>query len=205
MPMGKWRRDAFSKQGGRMIGDRWGVTDDEVAGVFPCDHLVHKPALQAWRAVTVNARPDRLWPWVAQIRLAPYSYDWIDNLGRRSPQYLCGLADPVPGERFTTAARLRLGQVLSVDQGRQLTGTIAGVVISYVLEPDQDRTRLLMKISGPYGRMAAPLLGTPLRHLVAPLGSVADLIMARRQLLNLKHLAESPPEQPECLPPRAAL
>jgi hypothetical protein len=47
---------------------------------------------------------------VAQIRAAPYAYDWIDNLGRRSPQRLCGLPDPVVGERFTTALTLNRDQ-----------------------------------------------------------------------------------------------
>ena len=51
----------------------------------------------------MRARPEHVWPWVAQIRLAPYSYDWIDNLGRRSPQDLRGLPEPVVGESFTAA------------------------------------------------------------------------------------------------------
>ena len=66
-----------------MIGDRWGVTDGEVARHYPCDDVVPVPTLQAWRGVTVRTPADRVWPWVAQIRLAPYAYDWIDNLGRR--------------------------------------------------------------------------------------------------------------------------
>jgi hypothetical protein len=71
-----------------MIGDRWNVSDDEVTRRYPCDEFVAAPTLQAWRGVTVRTTPEVLWPWVAQIRLAPYSYDWIDNLGRRSPQHL---------------------------------------------------------------------------------------------------------------------
>lgn len=51
--------------------------------------------------------------------------------------------------------------------------------MSYVLVPAaQDMTRLLLKIVVRTSRLAA--LGL----------SVGDLIMARRQLLNLKHLAE---------------
>lgn len=164
-----------------MIGDRWGVTDAEVARRYPCDEFVAAPVLQAWRGVTVRATPDQIWPWVAQIRLAPYSYDHIDNLGRRSPQDLLGLPAPVPGEPFTTAARRRFGRILSVEPGTQLTGRIAGVVITYLLVPHGDHTRLLMKLIGSGGRWYAPLL------------SVGDLVMARRQLLNLKALAERLP------------
>jgi hypothetical protein len=162
-----------------MIGDRWGVSDSETVRSYPCDGFVTAPTLQAWRGVHVAAPAAVVWPWVAQVRLAPYSYDWIDNLGRRSPRELAGLREPQAGERFTTAAGRQLGRIVSVDPGRQLTGTIMGAFMSYVLVPQEHATtRLLLKIVMRTTRWAAPGL------------SVGDLIMARRQLLNLKHLAE---------------
>lgn len=164
-----------------MIGDRWGVTEDEVARRYPCDDLVPAPVLQAWRGVTVRTTPDRVWPWIAQLRLAPYSYDWVDNLGRRSPEQLVDFSEPAVGQHFTTAATRPIGRVLSVAPEEQLTGRIAGTVMSYVLMPAAgDSTRLLMKIVAANGRWAAPLI------------SVGDLVMARRQLLNFKRLAERP-------------
>lgn len=164
-----------------MIGDRWGVTPAETRRRYPCDELVANPVLEAWRGVTVRARPDRVWPWLVQLRLAPYSYDWLDNLGRRSPQQLCGLEDPVPGESFTAAFGGRpVGRVLAVRPGEHLTGRIMGAVASYVLVPDGTSTRLLMKLVTHRGRAFAPFL------------SLGDLIMARRQLLNLARLAERP-------------
>lgn len=169
-----------------MIGDRWGITDDETDRVYPCDRWASTRQFEAWRAVTVEAAAVEVWPWVAQIRLAPYSYDWIDNLGRRSPRSLLDLDDPSVGESFTTAVGVRLGRVLSADPGRQLTGRIAGAVISYVLEPQtKTRTRLLMKIIFQKSWMVAPLL------------SLGDLVMARRQLLNIKALAEGTAGQPQ--------
>ena len=51
--------------------DRWGVSADEVTRRCPCDALVSSPALQAWRGVSVAVPPAALWPWVAQVRLAP--------------------------------------------------------------------------------------------------------------------------------------
>ncbi len=163
-----------------MIGDRWNVTDDEIARQYPCDDFVPRPTLRAWRAVTVLTTPDMLWPWVAQIRLAPYSYDWIDNLGRRSPQQLLGLPDPVVGESFSTAATRPFGRILAVEPPLHLTGVIMGACMSYVLVPDGQSTRVLMKIVASMSRWLTPLL------------SVGDLVMARRQLLNLKALAERP-------------
>jgi hypothetical protein len=163
-----------------MIGDRWGVSTSEISRSYPCDAFVAGPTLQAWRGVRVEAPAAAVWPWVAQVRIAPYSYDWIDNLGRRSPRELMGLPEPQAGERFTTAAGRRgVGRIVSVDPGRQLTGTIGGVFMSYVLVPEQpDVTRLLLKLVARTSRWAA--LGL----------SVGDAIMARRQLLNLKQLAE---------------
>lgn len=162
-----------------MIADRWGVTDAEVARRYPCDEFVTSPAVQAWRGVTVHAPVERVWPWVAQIQLAPYSYDWIDNRGRRSPRELRGGPDPVVGAHFTTAVTGPVGRVLRVTAPTEYTGRILGVFISYVLVADGDDTRLLMKLVAARGRVLAPAL------------CLGDLVMARRQLLNLKHLAES--------------
>jgi hypothetical protein len=69
--------------------------------------------------------------------------------------------------------------VLSAEAGEQLTARIMGAVMSYVLVPHQGGTRLLLKIVVTRRRWLAPLL------------SVGDLVMARRQLLNLKRLAET--------------
>ncbi|MGP4017443.1 polyketide cyclase [Saccharopolyspora sp. 5N708] len=162
-----------------MIGDRWGVSDSEIVRSYPCDDFVTSPALEAWRGVSVQAPSGAVWPWVTQVRLAPYSYDWIDNLGRRSPRELVDLPEPHVGDTFTTACGRRLGRIVSVDPGKQLTGTILSAVVSYVLVPqDHDTTRLLFKLVMRTSRWVA--LGV----------SVGDLIMARRQLLNLKMLAE---------------
>jgi hypothetical protein len=162
-----------------MIGDRWGVADGETLRSYPCDDFVVLPALKVWRGVSVEAPAEAVWPWVVQVRLAPYSYDWIDNLGRRSPRELVGLPEPQVGDRFTTAGGRAVGRVVSVDPGRQLTGTIMGAFMSYVLVPqERDATRLLLKVVMQTSRWTA--LGL----------SLGDLIMARRQLLNLKRLAE---------------
>jgi hypothetical protein len=162
-----------------VIGDRWGVSRSETTRSYPCDEFVDSPTLQAWRGVTVDAPAGAVWAWVAQVRIAPYSYDWIDNLGHRSPRELAGLPEPQPGDRFTTTAGRPVGRIVSVDRGRQLTGNIGGVFMSYMLVPlEPDLTRLLLKVVARTTRLAAVGL------------SASDLIMARRQLLNLKQLAE---------------
>ena len=162
-----------------MIGDRWGVNDGEITRTYPCDDFVTSPTLQAWRGVSVDAPAEAVWPWVAQVRLAPYSYDWIDNLGRRSPRELVDLPEPRVGDRFTAVGGRQLGRIVSVAPGEQLTGLIMGAYMSYVLLPrDDDTSRLLLKIVMHTSRVVA--IGV----------SIGDLIMARRQLLNFKQLAE---------------
>jgi hypothetical protein len=161
-----------------MIGDRWNVTDDEMTRPYPCNDFVRPAIVQAWRGVTVNAAPEAVWPWITQIRLAPYSYDWIDNLGRQSPRKIVDQSPPVVGEHFTTAGGVRLGRIIGVDPRVHFTGRIGLVAISYVLDEQANSTRLLMKIAA----------NVP--SWVAPPFVVADLVMARRQLLNLKGLVE---------------
>ena len=77
-----------------------------------------------------------------------------------------------------------MGRIVSVDLGKHLTGTIMGAFMSYVLVPeDHPTTRLLLKVVMRTTRRKAPAL------------CVGDLIMARRQLLNLKQLSERHPHQ----------
>ncbi|HET7432753.1 MAG TPA: hypothetical protein VFJ89_14690 [Nocardioides sp.] len=162
-----------------MIGDRWGVSEAETRLPFACDDLVASPTLTAWRGVSVAAAPEAVWPWVAQIRVAPYSYDWVDNRGRRSPRRILGLPEPRVGDPFTASGGRDLGRIVAVDPGRQLTGTILGAHMSYLLVPGPAATtRLLLKVVMPTSRVAAPVI------------CLGDLVMARRQLLNLRRLAE---------------
>jgi len=164
-----------------MLADRWGVTDDEVARRYPCDDFVPAPSLEAWRGVTVHAPAAVVWVWVVQIQVAPYSYDWIDNGGRRSPRRLLDLPPPAAGQHFTRTAGNPQGRLLAVEPQVHYTGRIMGAVLSYVLVPSASHTRLLMKVA----------MGGP--GWLAPAVSVGDLVMARRQLLNLKRLAENTP------------
>lgn len=163
-----------------MLGAVWGVTAAEVALHYSCDDLVDAPRLSAWRGVSVDAPPPVLWPWVGQVRVAPYSYDWVDNLGRRSPRTLLGLPEPIVGEPFTASGGRPLGRIEHVELGRSLTATILGAHLTYLLVPEGGRrTRLLMKIVMETGPVLAQAV------------CLGDLIMARRQLLTWKRLAEA--------------
>src|SRR5260221_260239 len=72
----------------------WGSTAEERRATFACDRHLPRHDDALFRAVTVAAPAALLFRWLGQLRVAPYSYDWIDNFGRRSPRQLtAGLDD----------------------------------------------------------------------------------------------------------------
>lgn len=71
---------------------RWGATDDEVRAPFPGADLIPGASRSATMAVTIDAPPAHVWPWLAQMgtnRAGWYSWDRLDNFGRRSAEYVC--------------------------------------------------------------------------------------------------------------------
>ncbi len=164
----------------------WGATPDEQAMPLPCDALLPDAPLVLHRAVSVQAPARLVYRWLCQLRAAPYSYDTLDNFGRRSPQQLTpGLERLAVGQRVMTIFRLAEFEpdvhVTLWNRGRVL-GPVA-VTYAVAPEPGGD-VRLLARIrwtprAVPLGREA---LGTAL--------ALGDLAMARRQLLNFKALAE---------------
>lgn len=166
----------------------WGTVGDEHTRAWPVDALVPAPALPMTRAVSVRAPAALTWRWVCQLALAPYSYDLVDNRGRRSPQELTpGAGDPVPGQRMAVVYELA-----ELDPGHSWTGVsrpsasrlFGRFATTYAVEPtgDPDACRLLCRLvvtrQGPVSALRARLLAW------------GDLVMMRRQLLNLKRLAE---------------
>lgn len=172
------------------LRDHWGTTEDERAEPFPCDDVL-PDAESCYRAVTVHADAPTLFRWLCQLRAAPYSYDWIDNFGRRSPQTLTpGLDALEVGQQVMSIFTL-----VSFDIDEHLTMRTRGgaekapffgeTAVSYRVVPiSREETRLVVKILFKYPRGA---MGAIMR-VVLPWG---DLVMMRRQLLNLKQLAEA--------------
>lgn len=62
---------------------RWGATDAEVRASLPGDELVPSPRAQSTWAVTIEAPPDAVWPWLVQMgqdRAGFYTYEWFENV-----------------------------------------------------------------------------------------------------------------------------
>ena len=173
------------------IARHWGTTPAERDAVFPGDRPGDAGADLLWRGVGVAAPAGVVFRWLCQLRVAPYSYDWIDNRGRRSPRALtAGLERLERGQRFMRifvledfepGAHVTLATPIG-SRGARLFGVVRVTYWARALGPD--RTRLLAKLRvvparGPYGRAMRAIL---------PWG---DLVMMRRQLLDLKALAEA--------------
>ena len=169
----------------------WGSTPAERDAPFACDRFLPEADEALYRAVDVAAPPSIVFRWLCQLKAGPYSYDWIDNFGRQSPRHL------VPGvERLEVGQRVMVFELVAFEVNRQLTllyrGSLLGdIAVTYAVVPaSADHCRLVVKLLLRYPHV--PLLGTLFRWTAAPL----DLIMMRRQLLNLKALAERHARQP---------
>lgn len=166
--------------------DHWGTTPEERRRHYPCDDVVPDAGLTLFRAVSVDAPPAVVFRWLCQLKVAPYSYDLVDNWGRRSPRHLTPEVEQlVVGERvmvFTLASFTTDEQLTLVVKGHRVFGDLA---MSYVIHPEgPDQVRLIGKVAA----MPAPGLLGAVMWRVLPAG---DLVMMRRQLLNLKGLAEA--------------
>ena len=172
------------------VVEAWGSSSDERAGAYPCDGLIDRPDGVVFRAVDIAGPADSVFRWLCQLRVAPYSYDWIDNLGRRSPRRVIdGLDQLEVGQRFMKMFRLvafEADRSITFDSTTAVFGRVAGTYL--VVPTDTTRSRLVVKLvyiapSGPYGWLLRRLL---------PAG---DLIMMRKQLLTLKALIERDAQQ----------
>lgn len=71
----------------RRWGGQWGATDAEVAQTWPGDDIVPQPTLATTHAITVDAPPREVWPWVVQLGYYRGGWhtdaDWWDYLADR--------------------------------------------------------------------------------------------------------------------------
>src|SRR2546421_8472250 len=72
---------------------RWGATDEEVARAMSGDDVVKYPTFNATRAVTIQARPEEIWPWLVQMgikqraeRASSQTPELIGAIGHRQPR-----------------------------------------------------------------------------------------------------------------------
>ena len=175
-----------------MIFQYWGATSEEILSPVVGDDLCPNATLIATRSITIKAPPQDVFPWIRQMgfgRAGWYSYDWLDNLGRKSATRVheewqsVESGDTVPSGPISFTAAI-------VDPPRHFVLEIKSFgkkspklhfTLSYELRNDPQGTRLVTRMRS---------------HIKLPLGSLfeklilgpGDGIMLRRQLLTInKH------------------
>jgi len=178
----------------------WGATDGELQMSFPCERLVPPPHDVSVRAIDIDAPKEIVWRWLCQIRVAPYSYDWLDNTGHQSPLGLIpGVERLVVGQPMMMTRPWCIFELVEFETEKHMTlqtspfarfalwtarSSWGNVAYSYVLEPrGPDRCRLRIKTVG----RASVGIAQRLRNLVFP---TIEAFMMRKHLLTLKELAE---------------
>ena len=179
----------------RWIG-RWGTTAADRARVMAGDAVITEPTYWTTLAVTVNAPPADIWPWLVQMgyqRGGLYSYDWLDRLfgyldrpsaTRILPEF----------QRLAVGDEIPMGHgagfpVTAIEPGRSLVLSGAGDdfqgVWQFGLYPvDDGRTRLVSRNSV---RTPMTVGSWVFMRVIEP----AAFLMTRRMLLGLKTRAEA--------------
>ena len=171
----------------------WGATGDEAQQTLPGDELLAEADVLSTRAVTIDAPPAAVWPWLVQMgsgRGGAYTYDWIENvfgLGMKSadtirPEWqVRAVGDVIPGRASLPDMRV---EVLEAERTLVIRSDDGTWVWAFVLQDLDGGTRLLSR-----NRLAMPdaSLGDRIGMAVMEPGS---LVMERKMLLGIKERAE---------------
>jgi hypothetical protein len=121
------------------------------------DGMVPNPIFTSTHAITINAPPEHVWPWIAQMgsgRAGWYSWDVIDNGGTASSRSIVrGLQTVAPGDIMPAVPGANDAFVVAaVEPSRDLVLTVPdghggnAVAWEHFLQPlDGGRTRLIVR------------------------------------------------------------
>lgn len=184
------------------IAYTWGSTFEERQMVFPCDRYMSNSNDVYFRAVDVKAPAPILFRWLCQLKVASYSYGWIDNLERTFFEGQERIPSPYSPKELTPGSEtlapdprcMGVFKLVEFEQNRHLTmimdapraiAIFGDIAASYVVFPATEKTcRLVLKGHVRYPRNG---FGLWMRWLL-PWG---DLFMMQKQFLTLKHLADN--------------
>ncbi len=164
---------------------RWGASPAEADMPLPGDELEPDPSMQTTRAVTIEAPPDQVWPWLAQLG-QERGASTATSGSRTSPAARCEM--PIRSTPNGSTGRSARRSCCIRPPGSRLTlfepGRVFGIEGwgAFVLEPGgEGRTRLLAR-----GRTPRK----PLLIAYASLLEIPHFVMERRMLLGIKQRAE---------------
>jgi len=143
------------------------------------------------RCIEVRANASDIFVWLKQLRIAPYSYDFIDNRGRKSPDYIIENLPPLKvNTHYLLAFHIFEFEENSFIACRfcepinpPLTLYMKGLFIEYRIAEQGTRTKLWCKIKGYFNTDIAS-------KGFYFIFSVVNKIMMARQLKNIKKLSE---------------
>jgi hypothetical protein len=173
---------------------RWGATGEELTRRMPGDEVVPRPTFNATRAVTIDAPPEDIWPWIVQIgfgRAGWYSYDLFDNLGRHSSERVVAeLQHMDAGDLVPLGPGEKSGMfVKEFVVNRSMlwwTGKHGQTTWAWGLYPiPGGATRLVTRVRTPFS------WAQPMSAVWLVLTEVADFPMMRKCLLGIKRRAEA--------------
>jgi hypothetical protein len=149
------------------------------------------PTFSATRAITIQAEPEEIWPWLIQVgckRAGWYSYDWIDNLGRPSADRIVPeLQSLKVGDTVPMSPNGKQGlKVALMDPSRSMLWVSEDESATWawgLYKLDQDHTRLVTRVRMRYS-------WHPLWVAFNVLFDPGDFVMMRKMLLGLKRRAE---------------
>jgi hypothetical protein len=172
----------------------WGATPDEIARPLPGDELLVTADIVSTRAVTIDAPPDAIWPWLVQMgsgRGGAYTYDRIENLfglGMRSAdEILPQFQDVKVGDEMQLGPNRPMMRVEVLDPERVFTIRFedGNWVWIFALFAESGATRLVSR-----NRIATPNASALTRLFNLLLMEPGSLVMERKMLLGIKHRAE---------------
>ena len=172
----------------------WGATDEEAARSMPGDDLIPNPDIAFTRAITINAPPQAVWPWLVQMgyrRAGWYSYDRFDNDGIHVQRIIPEFQTLTVGDVMLTGSEGGF-RVEAIDPARMLVLKIDRASVGQDLEMscvitldpiDEPHTRLLLRVRGKFNGLVEKLWGRVLFD-------AGDFVMMRKMLLGIKERAE---------------
>ncbi len=172
----------------------WGAWPDEVSRKLPGDELLPDAEIVSTRAVTIDAPPAAVWPWLAQMgsgRGGAYSYDWIENLFgldmHSTDEILPQFQDIKVGDELPLGPGRPAFQVAICDPDRTLAVRFAdgNWVWIFALSAENEQTRLISR-----NRISAPQATLPARLFSMLVMEPGSLIMERKMLLGIARRAE---------------
>ena len=174
----------------------WGARPGEVLMKLPGDELLADAGLVSTRAVTIDAPPAAIWPWLVQMgsgRGGAYTYDWIENLlglhMHSARQVLPQFQNLQVGDELPLGPGRPTMRVEVCDPERTLAIRIedGNWVWIFALVAEDGQTRLISR-----NRIATPGAALPVRVFNLLVMEPGSLIMERKMLLGIKQRAERP-------------